>query len=114
MLDEVCKVSVQATNAYLLPGAQAMGLFLHAILQELRISKEFKEASIENHPLIRSSMVTRLFKTYIPKTELDLTKSSTVSLEIKCNKLDRLVSAQRKLIYANSTVVGNLKREMKK
>ena len=114
MLDKVCKVCAQATSAYLLPEAQAMGLFLHDTLQELRIFKEFKEALIENHPLICSSMVTHLFNTYIPKRELDLAKSSTVSLEIKCNKFDKLVLAQRKLIDANSTVVVNLKREMKK
>ena len=59
-------------------------------------------------------MVTHLFNTYIPKTELDLAKSNTVSLEIKCNKLDKLALVQMKLINANSTVVGNLKREMKK
>ena len=91
-----------------------MGLFLHATLQELRILKEFKEELIENHPLIRSSMVTHLFNTYILKTELDLAKSNTASLEIKCKKLDRLVAVERKLIDANSTAAGNLKREMKK
>ena len=91
-----------------------MCLFLHATLQELRLLKEFKEASIKNHPLIRSSMATHLFNTYIPWTKLELAKSSTTSLEIKCNKLDKLLAAQRKLIDANSTAVGNLRRDMKK
>ena len=77
-------------------------------LQELRIPKEFKEALIKNHPLIRSSMVTHLFNTYIPKTKLELEKSSLTSLEIKCNKLDKLLAAQRRLIDANSAAVGNL------
>ena len=53
-------------------------------------------------------MVTHLVNTYTPKTELELAKSSTASLEIKCNKLDSLVAARRKLIDANSTAVGNL------
>ena len=59
-------------------------------------------------------MVTHLFNTYIPKSELDLEKLSTLSLEIKCNELDKLILVQMKLIDANSTVVENLKREMKK
>ena len=114
MLDEICKVHVQATSSHRLPGAKAVGLILHATLQELRILKEFKVALIKNHPLIRSSMVIHLFNTCTPKTKLELAKSSTSSLEIKCNELDRLVVAQRKLIDANSTAAGNLKREMKK
>ena len=101
MLDEVCKVHVQATSAYLLPIAQNMGLFLHATLQGLRILKEFKEALIENHPLICSSIVTHLFHTCISKTELKLAKSSTSSLEVKCNGLNRLVLTL--LIYHTKT-----------
>ena len=74
MLDEICKVRIQATCAHLLPGAKAVGLIRHATLQDLRILKEFKVALTENHPLIRSSMVTHLFNIYIPKTELELAK----------------------------------------
>ena len=114
MLKEVCKVRVQATNAYLLFVVQAMGLFIHATLQEPKILKEFKEALIKHHPLIHSSMVTHLFNTHIPKTKLNLTKSSMASLKIKCNQLNRLVAAQRKLIDANPTAIGNLKQKTKK
>ena len=53
-------------------------------------------------------MVTHLFNTYIPKTEFELAKSSTSSLEIKYNDLDKLLAAYRKLINTNSTAVGNL------
>ena len=74
----------------------------------------FGVALIENHPLIHSIVVTHLFNTYIPKTESELTKSSTSSLEIKCNELNKLVAVHRKLISANSTVVGNLQQDMKK
>ena len=91
-----------------------MCLILHATLQELRILKEFKVALIENHPLIFSSMVIHLFNTYIPKTKLDLAKSSTSCLEIKCNELDRLVVAHKKLNNTDSTAVGNLFWDMKK
>ena len=61
-----------------------------ATLQELWVIKEFKEALTENHNLICSSMVSHLFNTYIPKSELDLTKSNTSLLEIKCNELGSL------------------------
>ena len=75
---------------------------------------EFKEALVKNHPLIRSSVVTHLSNTYITKTELYLAKLSRISLEIKWNKLEKLVAAQRKLVDANLTVVGNLRGDMKK
>ena len=51
-------------------------------------------------------MVTQLFNTYIPKSELDLTKSNTSMLEIKCNELDALVKAHRKLVDNNSNALG--------
>ena len=114
MLDEIRKVCIQATSAYILPGANAMGLIFHATLQEVRILKESKVVLIKNHPLICSSMFTHLFNTCIPKTELELTKSSTFSLEIKYNELDKLLAAYRKLIDANSTAVGNLQWDVKK
>ena len=53
-----------------------------------------------------------MFNTYVPKLELDLTKSSNLLLEIKCNELDSLLNGQMKLIDSNSTVVGNLKRDL--
>ena len=103
MLEKIQKV-------YLLPSAKGvLGLILHTTRQELRILKEFKVALIENHHLIFSSMVTHLFNTCIPKTKLELAKSSTTSLEIKCNKLNKLLAAQRRLIDANSAEVGNLR-----
>ena len=108
MLSEIRKVRVHATSTHLLPRAKGVGLILHATLQELRMLKEFKVVLIKNYPLIPSSMFTHLFNTYIHKTELDLAKSSMSSLEIKCNELDRLVAAHRKLIDVDSTVVGNL------
>ena len=108
MLEKIQKV-------YLLPSAKGvLGLILHTTRQELRILKEFKVALIENHHLIFSSMVTHLFNTYIPKTQLNLVKSSMFSLETECKKLDKLVIVHRKLINFNSTVVGNLQRDMKK
>ena len=70
-----------------------MGKFLHATLQELRVLKDYWDKMIENHHLVRASMVTHLFNTYIPKSELDLTKSNTSLLEIKCNELDTLAKA---------------------
>ena len=114
MLDKVCKVHIQASSAQLLPGSNGMGLILHATLQELRILKESKVALIKNHPLIRYNMVTDMFNTYIPSTELDLAKLGTFSLETKYNKFDKLVAVQRKLIDSNSTVVGNLQWDTKK
>ena len=58
-------------------------------------------------------MVTHLFNTYIPKSEMDLLKSNTSSLEIRCNELYTLVRAQRKLIDDNTTALGNLKKELR-
>ena len=52
-----------------------------------------------------------MFNTYIPKSELDLTKSNTSLLEIKCNELDTLVKAQRKVVDNNSTTLGNLRNK---
>ena len=63
---------------------------------------------IANHHLIHSSMVTHLFNTYIPKTEVDFAKSNTLSLETKCKKLDKLVAVHMTLIDVNSTAVSNL------
>ena len=57
-------------------------------------------------------MGTHLFNTYIPKSELDLTKSNTLLLEIKCNELDALVKAQRKVVDNNSNALGNLKKDL--
>ena len=45
---------------------------------------------------------------------MDLLKSNTSSLEItKCNELDTLVEAQRKLIDNNATGLRNLKKELR-
>ena len=57
-------------------------------------------------------MVTYLSNTYIPKLELDLTKSNTLSFEIKCNELDTIIKAQRKVVYHNSTALGNLRKDL--
>ena len=92
--------------------SEEMGTFLHATLQELRVLTDFWDKMIENHHLVCVSMVAHLFNTYVPKSELDLTKSSNSSLEIKCNKLDGLLKGQRKLIDINSTAVGNLRRDI--
>ena len=92
--------------------SEGMGTFLHVTLQELRVLTDFWDRMIENHHLVRASMVAHLFNTYVPKSELDLTKSSNSLLEIKCNKLDSLLKGQRKLIDSNLTRVGNLKRDL--
>ena len=57
-------------------------------------------------------MVTHLFNTYILKSELDLTKLNTLSLEIKYNELDALVKANRKLVDNNSNALGNLRNDL--
>ena len=57
-------------------------------------------------------MVTQLFNTYIPKSELDLTNSNISSLKIKYNELDTLVKAQKKVVDGNSTALGNLKKDL--
>ena len=57
-------------------------------------------------------MGTHLFNTYIPKSELDLTKPNTLLLEIKCNELDALVKAQRKVVGNNSNALGNLEKDL--
>ena len=72
-----------------------MGLVLNATLQELQVLKEFKEALNENYNLIWPSMVSHLFNTYIPKSELGLTKSSTFSTETKCSELDQLTTMHK-------------------
>ena len=92
--------------------SEGMGMFLHATLQELWVLSDFQDKMIENHHLVRASMVAHLFNTYVPKSELDLTKSSNSSLEIKCNELDALLKAQRKLIDSNLTGMGNFKRDL--
>ena len=56
--------------------------------------------------------MTHLFNTYIPKSELDSTKSKTSSLEIKCNELDILVKAQKNVVDNNSTALGNLRKDL--
>ena len=103
MLAEVHKVRVHASSARIMKGPQGLGLFLHATLQELRVLKDFKEKKIENHHLLWAAMVTHLFNTYIPKSEMDLSKLNTSSLEIKCNKLENIVKVQNKLIDNNAT-----------
>ena len=73
--------------------------------------KDFKEKTIENHYLVRAAMVTHLVNTYIPKSEMDLSKSRTSSLEIKCSELETLVQAQKELIDNNVTGLGNLRKD---
>ena len=62
MLDEVHAVRVHATSAHLMQGPEGIGTFLHATLQELRVLKDYRDKMIENHHLVRASMVT-LFST---------------------------------------------------
>ena len=62
--------------------------------------------------MVRASMVTHLFNTYILMSELDLTKLNTLSLEIKYNELDALVKAQRKVVDNNSNAFVNLKKDL--
>ena len=112
MLDEVHTVRVHTISAHLMTDSQGMGTFLHATLQELRVLTDFRDKMIENHHLVRASMVAHLFNTYVPKSELDLTKSSNTSLEIKCNEIEGLLKSHRKLIETNSTNVGNVKRDL--
>ena len=57
-------------------------------------------------------MVTHLFNTCILKSELDLTKSSTLLLEIKCNEMDALVKAQWKAVDNNWNALGNLRKDL--
>ena len=57
-------------------------------------------------------MVTHLFNTYILKSELDLIKSNTLTLEIKCNELNALVKAQRKAVDNNWTALGDLRKDL--
>ena len=78
------------------------------------VLKEFKEALIVNHNLICSNMVSYMFNTYIQKLELDLTKSNIFSTQTKCNELDWFISMHKKLVNANATSVGNLRKNMKK
>ena len=59
-------------------------------------------------------MVTHLFNTYIPKSEMDLLKLNTSLLEIKCNELESTLRAQKKLIDINTTALGNLRKEVAK
>ena len=110
ILDKICKVCIRA---HLLQGPKGMGLILHVTLQELQVPKEFNLALIKNQHFICSSMVTHLFNTYILKSELDLIKSGTFQPETKCNELNKLVATRRKLINANSILLGNLKKETK-
>ena len=51
MLDEVHKVRVHTSSTHLIQGPEGLGRFLHVILQELRVLKDFKERMIENHHL---------------------------------------------------------------
>ena len=113
MLDEVRNVRVQATSAHFITGHRGVSLSLHTNLHKLRVLKEFKEALIKNHNLIQSNMVSHLFNTYIPRSELDLMKSNDFSTQIKCNKLDRLVSSHKNLSDDNMTTVESLRKETK-
>ena len=53
-----------------------------------------------------------MLNTYILKSELDLTKSNTSLLEIKCNELDALVKAQKKAVDNNSNALRNLRKDI--
>ena len=57
-------------------------------------------------------MMTHFFNTYIPKSELDLTKSNTSSLEIKYNELDALVKAQKKVSDNSLNALGDLRKDL--
>ena len=58
---------------------------------------DYQDKMIKNHHLVCASMVTHLFNSYIPKLDLDLTKSNTLSLEIKYNVLDALSTHRGRL-----------------
>ena len=104
MLDEVHKVRVHASSAHLMQGPRGLGWFLHATLQEW-VLKDFREEMIENHHPVPEAMVTHLFNTCITKSEIDLSKLNTSSLEIKCNELESTVKLQKKLIDNNANTL---------
>ena len=114
MINEVHKERVHTSSAHIMKGPEGLGLFIYATLQELRVLKDFKEKKIGNHYLVRAAMVNHLFNTYLPKSEMDLSKSDTSSLEIKCNELENIVKVQKKLIDNNTTALGNLRKEVAK
>ena len=74
--------------------------------------EEFNEALLENHNLTWSNMASRLFNIHVPMSELDLTAASSYSVQTKCNELEKMIAAQKKMIDANATTLGNLKVEM--
>ena len=76
--------------------------------------KDFKEEMIKNHHFVWAAMVTHLFNTYIPKSEMDFSKLNTSSLEIKSNELGNTVKAQKKLTDSNATTLRNLRKEVAK
>ena len=114
MLDKVHKVRIYVSSAHIMKGSEGLGHFLHATCQELMVLKDFKVKMTENHHIVWAAMVTHLFNTYIPKSEMDLSKSTTSLLEIKSNELESTVRAQKKLVDINATAVGNMRKEVAK
>ena len=114
MINEVHKERVHTSSAHTMKSPEGLGRFLHATLQELRVLKDFKVKMTENHHLVRAATATHLFITYIPKSEMDLSKLNTSLLGIKFNELESTVQAQKKLIDINATAVENLRKEVAK
>ena len=112
MLDELRKVQVQASSTQLASDLKCTGMFLHVTFQELRVLKKFKEAILENHPQVWSKMVTRLFSTYVPKTELGASMACTCLIQMKCRMLEKQVTGTKGTIDVNMLLIGELQKEL--
>ena len=57
-------------------------------------------------------MVTRLFDTYVPKTELEACMTCTLYIQIKCGELEKRVTGTKGTINASKSVIGELQKEL--
>ena len=66
--------------------ARVNGIYLHAVVQGIRVSREFQAVGFRNHPKFYPEVVMHLFNTYVPRSVFDLrlgtNKSDAMRLKI--------------------------------
>ena len=107
--EQVRKINVKAENAHhLRDGKRAMGIFLHAALEELRLEEDFHRHDWVRHPLIHPAMLHQIYLNYVPKSQLTSYCGNTSDLKKSLGTIEKAQTAQGTVLDKLSGRVGTL------
>ena len=90
------------------------GQFLRSALLELKLMEDLMQHNYDKHELIFSSIVSYIFRTYVPKSELASQSGNNTELWTKLVAAETTIKAVGKTVDSLSSSVGNVKEDINK